>query len=90
MPTLAPNTGSKVLVTGANGYFALHFVVQLLEVGYSVRSTVRSAQKTEHLKKTFAACGDKFEVVVVEDTKVCTSGQVLHRDNKTSQEWLPM
>jgi hypothetical protein len=35
-----------------------------------------NAQKTEHLKKTFASYGDKFEVVVVEDiTKVCRPRQ---------------
>ncbi|KAF9232841.1 hypothetical protein BU15DRAFT_67092 [Melanogaster broomeanus] len=39
----------------------------LLERGYSVRGTARSVAKGEHLKKTFASYGDKFEVVVVED-----------------------
>jgi nucleoside-diphosphate-sugar epimerase len=80
MPTLAPNTGAKVLVTGANGYIALHVVDQLLKAGYAVRGTVRSAQKTEHLKKTFASYGNKLEVVVVEDiTKVCRPGQIIYQ-----------
>ena len=34
--------GSKVLVTGANGYIAIWLVAMLLEKGYSVRGTVRS------------------------------------------------
>jgi len=65
MPTPAP--GSKILVTGANGYIAIWVVRRLLEKGYSVRGTVRSASKAEHLKQLFSSYGDKHEVVVVED-----------------------
>ena len=59
--------GSKVLVTGANGYIAIWLVQMLLEKGYAVRGTVRSADKIKHLKELFGKFGDKFEVVVVED-----------------------
>ena len=70
MSTLAP--GSKVLVTGVNGFVASWVAQQLLELGYSVRGTVRSAKKGTHFQKIFAKYGDKFEIVVVEDiTKVC-------------------
>jgi uncharacterized protein YbjT (DUF2867 family) len=34
--------GSKVLVTGANGYIASHVINVLLELGYKVRGTVRT------------------------------------------------
>ncbi|KAA1477465.1 D-lactaldehyde dehydrogenase [Dentipellis sp. KUC8613] len=58
---------AKVLVTGANGYIAAWVVRTLLEQGYSVRGTVRTASKGDHLKKIFSSYGDKFELVVVED-----------------------
>ncbi|CAL1709333.1 unnamed protein product [Somion occarium] len=64
MPAIA---SGKVLVTGANGYVAVWLVKQLLEQGFSVRGTVRSPAKAEHLKKLFASHGDKLEFVVVED-----------------------
>lgn len=63
-PVSAP---AKVLVTGANGYVAVWVTKALLESGYSVRGTVRSASKGEHLKKLFASYGDKLELVVVAD-----------------------
>ena len=69
MPTVQP--GSKVLVSGANGYIAIWVVRALLEQGYAVRGAVRSEAKGEHLKKSFEKYGDKFEIVVVDDiTKV--------------------
>lgn len=57
----------KVLVTGANGYIAMWVVHEFLIRGYTVRGTVRSAKKAEHIQKQFAEFGDKLEVVVVED-----------------------
>lgn len=64
-------TSGKVLVTGANGFIAVWLVKDLLEKGFSVRGTVRSEAKGEHLKKLFASYGDKLELVVVDDiTKV--------------------
>lgn len=35
----------KVLVTGGNGFLALHIIKQLLITGYTVRTTVRSIEK---------------------------------------------
>ncbi|EKM75201.1 hypothetical protein AGABI1DRAFT_116498 [Agaricus bisporus var. burnettii JB137-S8] len=60
---------AKVLVTGANGYIAIWVVRLLLEQGYSVRGTVRSAGKGEYLTEYFGKLGfgDKLEIVVVED-----------------------
>ena len=69
MPAIAP--GSKVLVTGANGFAAIHIVDVLLKRGYSVRATIRSSSKGTHLQKVFGKYGDKLELVVVPDiTKV--------------------
>lgn len=69
MPSTQP--GSKVLVTGANGFIAVWVVQYLLERGYSVRGTVRSESKAAHIKKLCEKFGDKFEVVIVPDiTKV--------------------
>jgi len=65
MPIVQPP--SKILVSGANGYVAMWFIQELLERGYSVRGTVRSAAKGEHPKKQFANYDDRLEIVVVED-----------------------
>ena len=65
MPAIAK--GSKVLVTGANGYIAIWVVRTLLEAGYAVRGTVRSQDKGAYLTDKFKAFGDKFEFVIVKD-----------------------
>ncbi|KAJ6179786.1 hypothetical protein N7519_010247 [Penicillium mononematosum] len=59
--------GSKVLVTGANGYIASHIVKVLLDLGYLVRGTVRTPMPwlTEYFEKQ---CGlGRFELIVVSD-----------------------
>ncbi|KAF7376957.1 Ketoreductase azaE [Mycena sanguinolenta] len=60
-------TSGKVLVSGANGFIAAWVVRVLLEQGFSVRGTVRSADKCAPLREIFASYGDKFELVVVPD-----------------------
>ena len=67
MPSV--NKGSKVLVSGANGYIAMWVVRTLLERGYSVRGTVRTEDKGKIMIEYFKSLGyeDKFEVVVVDD-----------------------
>jgi NAD(P)-dependent dehydrogenase (short-subunit alcohol dehydrogenase family) len=65
MPVISPE--AKVLVTGANGFLAIHVVRAFLEHHYSVRGTVRSHEKSVHLHKLFSSYGDKFETVVVKD-----------------------
>jgi len=67
MPTI-PH-GSKVLVSGANGYIAMWVVQSLLERGYIVRGTVRSVDKGKFITDYFTKLGygDKLEIVVVED-----------------------
>jgi nucleoside-diphosphate-sugar epimerase len=59
--------GSLVLVTGANGYIASHIVQLLLEMGYHVRGTVRSAKPwlNEYFEEKFGK--GKFETIVVPD-----------------------
>ncbi|TFY73351.1 hypothetical protein EWM64_g10661 [Hericium alpestre] len=63
----AVSAPAKVLVTGANGFLAVWVVRTLLEQGYSVRGTVRSAKKGEHVRALFGSYGNKLELVVVED-----------------------
>ncbi|KAK2467483.1 hypothetical protein APHAL10511_000338 [Amanita phalloides] len=65
MPPVAP--GSKVLVTGANGYVAIWVVHTLLEQGYTVRGAVRSVAKGAFLLEKFKLYGDRFELVIVDD-----------------------
>lgn len=57
--------GSKILVTGANGYIASHVCDILLELGYNVRGTVRSEKPW--LNKFFECKYgvDQFETVTV-------------------------
>ncbi|KZT51578.1 NAD(P)-binding protein [Calocera cornea HHB12733] len=63
----AVQSPAKVLVTGANGFLALHIVTQLLAQDYSVRGTVRTASKGEWLKNHFSKFADRFEYIVVSD-----------------------
>jgi nucleoside-diphosphate-sugar epimerase len=69
--------GSKVLVSGANGYLAIWIIKTLLDKGYSVRGTVRSANKGEHLTKIFSSYGSKFELTVVKDITAVLSFRYL-------------
>ncbi|MBP0616956.1 NAD-dependent epimerase/dehydratase family protein [Jiella mangrovi] len=62
----------RVLVTGASGFIAKHVVLQLLEKGYRVRGTVRSAQKGEKLRQTLASAGgdvSRLELVEADLTR---------------------
>ena len=71
MPSV--DKGSKVLVSGANGYIAMWIVRTLLERGFTVRGTIRTEDKGKFMIEYFESLGyrDKLEVVVVDDiTKV--------------------
>ncbi|KAG6906657.1 hypothetical protein DXG01_012714 [Tephrocybe rancida] len=59
--------GSLVVVTGVNGHLASATALRLLQKGYKVRGTVRSARSAGYVKKEFAAFGDKFEIAEVPD-----------------------
>lgn len=64
-----------VLVTGGNGYIAVHLTKYLFEAGFSVRSTVRSEKSVPYLKNLFKEYESKYELVIVPDiTKVRSSG----------------
>ncbi|KZO89682.1 D-lactaldehyde dehydrogenase [Calocera viscosa TUFC12733] len=58
---------AKVLLTGANGFIATWILQGLLEQGYAVRGTIRSASKGDFLKRKFAKYGNKLELVEVSD-----------------------
>ena len=70
MPSV--DKGSKVLVSGANGYIAMWIVRTLLERGFTVRGTFRTEDKGKFLIEYFKSLGygDKFEVVVDDIVKV--------------------
>ena len=85
MPAIAP--GSKVLVTGANGFAAIHIVDVLLKKGYSVRATIRSESKGTHLRKVFGKYGDKLELVVVPDITEVSQIQP-PSDDLTLRDWI--
>ncbi|CAE6354736.1 unnamed protein product [Rhizoctonia solani] len=60
---------SNVLVTGGNGFIAVHILRLLLRHGYNVTTTVRSESKTTHLRKIFseATGSGQLKFAVVED-----------------------
>lgn len=62
-------SGSTVLVTGVNGFIASHVADQLLEAGYKVRGTVRSADKAKWVEELFEKKygQGKYDTVVVSD-----------------------
>jgi nucleoside-diphosphate-sugar epimerase len=65
----AVNKGSKVLVSGANGYVAMWVVRTLLDRGFAVRGTVRTEVKGKFMIEYFKSLGygDMFEVAIVDD-----------------------
>ncbi|CEL60511.1 Putative uncharacterized oxidoreductase YDR541C OS=Saccharomyces cerevisiae (strain ATCC 204508 / S288c) GN=YDR541C PE=1 SV=2 [Rhizoctonia solani AG-1 IB] len=58
---------AKVLLTGANGYFAVYAIKDLLDRGYTVVGTVRSESKGEELVKLFPSHTGKITYAVVPD-----------------------
>ncbi|KAF8601883.1 D-lactaldehyde dehydrogenase [Ceratobasidium sp. AG-I] len=65
MPFIAPP--AKILLTGANGYFATYATKDLLERGYTVVGTVRTEKKGQELVKLYAQYGGRFNYTVVPD-----------------------
>ena len=57
---------TKVLVTGATGFIASHTILALINKGYEVRGTARSASKAEKLNATLSAyAGKPIEIELV-------------------------
>lgn len=66
--TLSSTSTQTVLVTGANGYLALHIIDRLLQSGYNVRGTVRSNKAKDKVRTVFPHFwGHRLEVVFVTD-----------------------
>ena len=61
----------RVLITGLNGFVAVHTAKVFLENGWTVRGTVRSEAKAEKVRQlpvfVDAVKANKLEVVIVED-----------------------
>ncbi|MEM9572420.1 MAG: aldehyde reductase [Pseudomonadota bacterium] len=57
---------TKVLVTGATGFIASHTILALINKGYQVRGTARSASKADKLNATLSAyAGKPIEIELV-------------------------
>ena len=74
-----------VLVTGGTGFIAGWCIVQLLERGYAVRTTVRDAAKEQRVRAAVAGNTDRLSVVVADlnddrgwDAAVAGCDYVLH------------
>ncbi|KAH7337240.1 hypothetical protein B0J17DRAFT_700335 [Rhizoctonia solani] len=63
----AVQTPSTVLVTGASGFIAAWVCKTFLDAGYTVRGTVRSHSKGEHLVSLFKGSDERFQYAIVED-----------------------
>ncbi len=63
------SSGETVLVTGANGFIALHIIGRLLERGYNVIGTVRSQDKADDIYKKFQSDSSdpKLKIEIIED-----------------------
>lgn len=56
-----------LIVTGANGFVAMHIVRESLEKGYHVRGTVRSESSVAKIRDVFGKYGSRLSLVVVPD-----------------------
>ncbi|CAG7926868.1 unnamed protein product [Penicillium olsonii] len=65
------DSGSKVLVTGGNGFIAAHCIATLLRSNYRVRATVRSTEKEKLTRQALSSTGvhnlSQLEFAVVSD-----------------------
>ncbi|KAG9084813.1 methylglyoxal reductase (NADPH-dependent) gre2, partial [Ceratobasidium sp. 370] len=63
---------TNVLLTGGNGFIAVHVIVLLLQRGYNVTTTVRSENKTKYLRDRFSGAvrSGQLKFAIVEDITV--------------------
>lgn len=57
----------RVFVTGGSGFIAAHILRELLDHGYQVIFTVRSAEKGSQVVAAYPDAGERLSFVVVED-----------------------
>lgn len=50
-------SSTSVLVTGGSGFVASHLILQLLNAGYTVRTTVRNLFREEEVRKSLKDAG---------------------------------
>ena len=63
-----PSNGKVILVSGINGFIGAHVGLQVLEAGYSLRGTSRSAHSAEPLLKgAYKDYADRVELASVPD-----------------------
>lgn len=63
------SSSSPILVTGASGFVAIHTIVQLLEQGYHVRGTLRTASREAEVRETiskYVQANDRFEILLAD------------------------
>ncbi|KAF2440049.1 NAD(P)-binding protein [Karstenula rhodostoma CBS 690.94] len=71
-PCLPP--GALILVTAGNGYLGSHIVDQCLAYGYSVRTTVRSLERSAWMKRDFSKRHPNGQLEVVEVSDLSEPG----------------
>jgi len=64
-------SSTRVLVTGAGSFVGLHTLLQLLQLGYKVRGTVRTESHADHVKEVLAkqTVTENLELVLADLTK---------------------
>ena len=72
----------RVLVTGATGFIAQHCIVQLLDAGYVVRGTARSAARTEEVARVIAP-----HVSDASRARLATDFEVVGADLESDDGW---
>jgi nucleoside-diphosphate-sugar epimerase len=65
-------SSSKVLLTGGNGFIAVHIITLLLSHSHNVVTTVRSESKTTYLRRKFvdAVESGQLKFAIVQDITV--------------------
>ncbi|CAE6338551.1 unnamed protein product [Rhizoctonia solani] len=75
---------STVLLTGGNGFIAVHIIKLLLSGGHSIVATVRSEIKTTYLRQKFAdaVANEQLKFAIVEDITISGAFDDVLKNNK--------